>query len=399
MRLRDRLHLTYCSNIHPGERWDDVDRALRDALPKIRAQLRNAEPFAIGLRLSAAAAQTLESPAALDGFRAFLQQGDYYVPTINGFPYGAFHGTRVKERVYLPDWRSRERVEYSNRLARILAALNDRHADGLSVSTVPGAFRDEVKSSADVDAIADNMLTHAAHLVELREETGASVTLAIEAEPACFIETTTEAVAFFRDHLFSAKAIARHNARSAARLTKDDVARHLGVCLDACHMAVEFEDVAPVIRAVQDAGITIAKVQLSAALRVSEGATSSSPEQLLRPFADDTYLHQVVVRSSGELVRFTDLAEALGDLALTPDASREWRVHFHVPIFLASMSGFETTQSYLAEVLRVLEQERVSTCLEVETYTWDVLPSEYRTTDVCTAIARELAWVRDQLRL
>ena len=141
----------------------------------------------------------------------------------------------------------------------------------------------------------------------------------------------------------------------------------------------------------------IAKVQLSSALRVTEGATVASPEQLLRPFADDTYLHQVVIRSDGELVRFTDLADALRDLAHHPDAGREWRVHFHVPIFLASMSGFETTQSYLGNVLRVLEEEGVSTCLEVETYTWDVLPSEYRTTDVCTAIARELAWVRDQL--
>ena len=393
----DPFHLTYCSNIHSGEEWRTVFGMLRHALPAVRDQLQPIQSFAIGLRLSAAAAQTLDAPAALDEFRAFLQQGDYYVPTINGFPYGAFHGTRVKERVYLPDWRSRERLEYSNRLARILVALNDRRADLLSVSTVPGAFRDEVRSSADVDAIADNMLAHAAHLVELRDETGASVTLAIEPEPACFIETTTEAVAFFRDHLFSAQAIARHNARSAVRLTKDDVARHLGVCLDACHMAVEFEDVAPVIRAVQDAGITIAKVQLSSALRVTEGNLSASPEHLLRPFADDIYLHQVVVRSSVDLTRFTDLADALGDLAQDPDISREWRVHFHVPIFLASMSGFETTQSYLTEVLRVLEQERVSTCLEVETYTWDVLPPEYRTTDVCTAIARELAWVRDQL--
>jgi hypothetical protein len=396
MRL-NRFDLTYCSNIHPGERWEDVSRTLRDALPKVRARLGADGPFAIGLRLSAAAARTLDAPAAIDEFRVFLQEGDYYVPTINGFPYGAFHGTRVKERVYLPDWRSRDRVDYSNQLARILVGLQQGNADRLSISTVPGAFRDEVKTAADVEAMTDNMLAHAAYLKQLREQTGVTVTLAIEAEPACFIETTAEAIAFFRDQLFSVRTIARHNARAAVSLTADDVAKHLGVCLDACHMAVEFEEIVPVIHDVREAGITIAKVQLSSALRVAEGTASASPERLLRPFADDTYLHQVVVRSDAGLARFTDLPDALGALAATIDAAREWRVHFHVPIFLDSMSGFETTQSYLAGVLRALEEEEVSTCLEVETYTWDVLPPEYRTTDVCTAIARELAWVRDQV--
>lgn len=390
------FHLTYCSNIHAGEEWDDVFAALRHALPEIRAQLGHSGPLAIGLRLSAAAARTLDAPGGLDDFRAFLSSGDFYVPTINGFPYGAFHGTRVKERVYLPDWRSDERVDYSNRLARLLVGMAAPVSERLSISTAPGAFRDHVRTDADVDDIADGFLRHVAFLTQLRRDTGATVTLAIEAEPACFIETTAEAVAFLRDRLFTGRALARANASSAVRITEDDVARHAGVCLDACHMAVEFEDPAAAVRAVRAAGIAIAKVQLSSALRVDEGGAGAAPEQLLRPFVDDTYLHQVVIQADGGLTRFTDLPDALR-AAPAPATSRQWRVHFHVPIFLAAMSGFETTQRYLLEMLHVLEAEQVATCLEVETYTWDVLPPEYRTTDMCTAIARELAWVRDRL--
>jgi hypothetical protein len=397
MRL-DRFDLTYCSNIHAGEQWADVRDALAMALPSIRAGLDHRGPFAIGLRLSAAAARTLENPDELRRFRDFLRDGNYYVPTINGFPYGAFHGTRVKERVYQPDWRTSERVDYSNRLARLLVALHDGHTTRLSISTVPGAFRTEVTSQADIDAIAANILAHAAYLKRLDNETGVTVTLAIEPEPACIVETVDEAISLFRSALFSTAHIARASAQAGFALTKEDVARHVGICLDACHMAVEFDDSDRAIGALEAEGISIAKVQLSSALRLCRAADAPSPSEVLSRFADDTYLHQVVIADEhGRLTRFTDLPDALAACGQNSPKGNEWRVHFHVPIFLASMSGFDTTQPYLETMLQQLQQKAVSTCLEVETYTWDVLPPEYRTTDVRTAIARELAWVRDRL--
>jgi len=136
------FHLTYCSNIHPGESWPEVRAALGATLPAVRARLQVEGPLGIGLRLSAAAAEELERAESLEEFRDFLRRGNYYVFTINGFPYGAFHGTRVKERVYLPDWRDPARIHYSDRLARILAALMDGGPDVTgTISTVPGAFR------------------------------------------------------------------------------------------------------------------------------------------------------------------------------------------------------------------------------------------------------------------
>lgn len=388
MKLAGTFHLTYCSNIHPGETWAEVRAALGASLPEVRRQLGWTGPFGVGLRLSAAAAETLERPDELTAFRRFLADGDYYVFTINGFPYGAFHRARVKEQVYLPDWRSGARVVYTNRLARILAALlADRPDIEGSVSTVPGAFKAHVTSDADVSAIAAGLLRHAAELVAIRAATGRTIVLAIEPEPACFIETTADAIAFFRDRLFNERAAL------AAGVDVEDVRRHIGVCCDACHMAVEFENPAVAFARLRDAGIRIGKVQVSSALHVGHPMGAAARATLGR-FAEDTYLHQAVVDAPEGLVRFTDLPEALAARAAP---AGDCRVHFHVPIFLAHLGDLDTTQSYLATVLDLVTRDRLSPHLEVETYTWDVLPEEYRREAIVTAVARALQWVMDRL--
>jgi len=396
MIVADRFHLTYCSNIHAGESWSDVRAALGTALPRVREQLGVTGPFAVGLRLSAEAAATLSGAAAQAEFAAFLRDGRYYLLTINGFPYGAFHGMRVKERVYLPDWRTAARLEYTNRLATLLAALA---GDGLgierSVSTVPGAFRSEVRGEADAAAIADNMLRHAAHLIAIRQSTGTYVSLAVEPEPACFIETIADAEAFFGRYLFEAGRVAAVARETGVPMTVDTVRTHVGLCLDACHMAVEFEDASAAFDRLRGAGIRVGKVQISSALQCDD-CEPESIARALRPFADDTYLHQVVERADGQLTRYVDLPDALAAVE-AGHGPRDWRIHFHVPIFLRDLGTLRTSQPYLEEVLRLLIANGDCPFLEVETYTWDVLPPEHRTTDVWTAIARELAWVRTQL--
>jgi hypothetical protein len=385
------FHLAYCSNIHPGESWEEVSAALTAALPRIRRQLDVSGPMGVGLRLSGAAARTLESPAHFERFREFLAAGDYYVFTINGFPYGAFHGARVKESVYLPDWRESERVEYTNRLARLAVDLTPGQPDlEPSISTVPGAFRPVSASPADAEAIAAGILKHAAALRDLRERTGRTVVLAIEPEPACFIETVDEAIAFFSTRLFNPSTIAAVARATGTALDVADVRRHIGLCLDTCHMAVEFEDPAVALDRLRDAGIRVAKVQITSALQTSSHAGRAA----LTKFANDTYLHQVVGRGAAGLVRHTDLPDAL---AARDGGVDEWRVHFHVPLFLRGLGALETTQPYVTEVLSLLKKRDACRYLEVETYTWDVLPAEYRKDDTCSAIARELEWVRRQL--
>jgi len=396
MIVGGRFHLSYCSNIHPGETWHEVSAVLASSLPRVRALLDHRGPFGVGLRLSAQAAKTLEQPEELNAFRRFLRDGDYYVLTINGFPYGAFHGQRVKEQVYRPDWREDARLDYTNRLARLLAELLKDRADiEGSVSTVPGAFRSEIDSAADEVSMALRMVRHAAGLVSIREQTGVTITLAIEPEPACYIETIGDAIRFFQEYLFNAALVRQVAGETRVALTVDDVRRHIGLCFDACHMAVEFEEADQALARLDAAGIRICKVQISSALRVDPADLKAM--QALDAFAEGTYLHQVVERSPAGVTRYVDLPEAIAAARTTAVDSGEWRVHFHVPIFLAAMQQFGTTQPQLAATIAALKHRASCPYLEVETYTWEVLPPEYRTSDVCTAIARELSWVKAQL--
>ncbi len=389
-------HLTYCTNIHPGETWPEVRRNLEILVAAVKDRVSPGARFGVGLRLGDAAARALEDPVTLDGFHAWLAAHGLYVFTLNGFPYGPFHGTAVKERVYLPDWLDPERVAYSDRLARILARLlpDEPGLEG-SVSTVPGAFRAAVRSATDLTTIATHLAAHVATLHRLREETGRTIVLALEPEPACMLETTAEAVAFLEEHGFAPAARAEVTRRAGVpRARAEEVLRrHLGLCVDACHAAVEFEEPAAVVATAARAAIRIAKLQLSTGLRVPR--LDESARAALVPFVEGVYLHQVVERRAGTVRRWADLPEALA--AVDADPAREWRVHFHVPVFQRDLGPFENTQDVLAGFLALVAAAPIAPHLEVETYTWDVLPPALRTTDVVTAVARELAWVTERL--
>jgi len=247
--------------------------------------------------------------------------------------------------------------------------------------------------------MADRMLRHAANLVELERKTGRVIALAIEPEPSYFLETTDEVVAFFKNHLFSLAAASRlaDLTRSTAVEAESALRRHLGICLDLCHAAVEFEEPAEVFEKLRAADVGVPKLQISAGLRFPR--VSRRTIDLLRPFDDGVYLHQVIERRDGGLRRYTDLDRAFAALESveSTDGEREWRVHFHVPVFLDDFGSFASTQSFVKEALALHRRKPISDHLEVETYTWEVLPEQYRTSGLVPAIARELQWVRQQL--
>ncbi len=391
----DGAHLTYCSNIHPGESWAEVRANIERYFPAVRDRVAPETLFGVGLRLSARAARELGSGNALAEFRGFLARNNLYVFTINGFPYGTFHGTRVKEEVYLPDWRDEERLRYTDELAQLLMQLLPEGVEG-SISTVPGAFKPAMRGGVEVEKIADNMLRHVAKLVEIKRRSGRRIALAIEPEPHCFLETIDESVRFFRQHLFSEDAERRlceltgldHKVAAAA------LSEHIGLCLDLCHAAVEFEDPAGCIRDLQEAGIRVAKLQISAGLRLPE--LTPNAVIALKQFDDPVYLHQVVEQGPRGIKRYADLPEALATATGKADG-REWRVHCHVPIFMDNLGAFSSTRSFISEVLGIHKRHPVSAQLEVETYTWNALPEHLRAGGMELAVARELNWVMDTL--
>ena len=390
--------LTYCLNIHPAESWRELRAALDGPAAAVKAALSPDAPFAVGLRVSAAAMEALRGPAARADLAGLLADRGFRAVTMNGFPYGPFHGVRVKEDVYRPDWREEERLRYTCALADLMAEIapeGDAGGEVVTLSTVPGCFAPRAEGGEA--EMADRMLRAAAHCVALERRTGVHVALALEPEPFCFLETVDQVARFFGEHLHSEAAAARLAALTglSAAQARDALPLHLGLCYDVCHAAVEFEDPAGSLEALRAAGVPIHKLQLSAALRV--GRVTPEARAALAAFDEPTYLHQVVSRRGGEggLRRLPDLAPALARGAEAD--GEEWRVHFHVPLFLRDLGAFESTQDFLAEILAIHRRDPIAPHLEVETYTWDVLPGGLRSGAIEDAVARELAWVRERL--
>ncbi len=381
MRLNHDLHLAYCTNIHRGEGWEETFAALEQHTLAVRRRVAGEDaPYAIGLRLGhRAVEELLESGSGrLDTFRRWLDDHHCYVFTINGFPYGEFHGTRVKEQVYRPDWTKPERLHYTKRLFEALAALLPEGVSG-SVSTLPGSFKEFIDDDAQEGRmIVDNLADCSRFVAELAEQKGQDLHLGLEPEPLGWFETSAETVAFFE------------RFRGAHGSQFDHV---LGVNYDTCHLAVEFEEAGEALGALRDAGIRISKLHLSSAL-----ALTPHPDELARlaAFQEDVYLHQVVAKTdSGALQRYRDLANAL---AVGADGDREWRVHFHVPLH-ASPEGLRDTRDHLLGALDVLADDPgLCPHLEMETYTWEVLPRGLQEGGVVEQLVREYDWTLGALR-
>jgi sugar phosphate isomerase/epimerase len=394
-RLPGNVNLTYCTNIHAGESWPDIRASLEAYVPAIKTAVAPDCAFGIGLRLSGAAAASARQPNELAAFRDQLARLGGYVFTINAFPFGPFHGVRVKEQVYLPDWRSADRLAFTVDSAAVLAAILPDGLDG-SISTVPGAFKPNGREAGAAAVMAARMMDAVADLVQTERRTGKRIALALEPEPCCFLETADESIAFFKtvllkpetlDLLAASVGVNRDGAEAMLR-------RHLGICYDVCHGSVEYEDPVAALDRLLAAGISVPKVQLSAAMRIPF-MTDKLIEAVMR-FDDGVYLHQTIVRGPSGLTRYVDLPDAVAAFR-EGRADGEWRIHCHVPLFLSDLGEIGSTRTDLETVLAALRRKSRSSHLEVETYTWDVLPDHLRTGSKAADIAREISYCVKEL--
>lgn len=386
MKLSHGRHLAYCTNIHRGESWDETFAALRHHTLAVRDRVcpTGGVPFAIGLRLSAQAARELADPTRLTAFQHWLDREHCYVFTINGFPYGRFHGARVKEQVYQPDWTTSERVEYTNLLFDLLGSLLPDGVEG-SVSTVPVSFKAFDLDDRALATARENLWRCIAHIESVSRRTQRRLHLDLEPEPLCTLETTAEAVHFFE----------RLRSDRPGDLRLDE---HLGLNYDCCHLAIEFESPADALGRLLQHRIKIGKIHLSNALRVTPTHTARGA---LAAFTEDTYLHQVVHRApDGTLHRYRDLPDALRARHLPePADDHEWRVHFHIPLHHQPTAPLATTVDHVLGTLDWLRTHPgVAAHLEMETYTWEVLPSELKARGVVDQLASEYAWTLSALR-
>ena len=381
MQLNHNLYLAYSTNVHRGETWRETFGALKTHTLAVRDKIRPHGRFGIGLRLSHRAAIELSERKSLLEFQKWLGENSCYVFTINGFPFGKFHGAHVKENVYRPDWTSPERLAYTNLLFDLLAQLVPAEIAG-SVSTLPGSFKEFVETAAQKKLIRKNLWHCVEHVARVSEKTGRKLHLGLEPEPLCLLENSAETISFFRQM--------RDEHANDPRL--DEV---LGVNYDCCHFAVEFEEPRPALNSLVENKIKISKIHLSSALKTF---VTAEARDLLKKFSDDVYLHQVVVRdANGRLKFFRDLPDAL--TAKKSQASKEWRIHFHVPLHAPAASPLENTNDHLLGTLDWLaENPRACSHLEMETYTWEVLPPELKSRNVADQLAGEYDWVLAELK-
>ncbi|HEY7733117.1 MAG TPA: metabolite traffic protein EboE [Gaiellaceae bacterium] len=389
-------HLTYSTLVHPGDTWDEMWASLTTYVPQVKARVCPDKPFGVSLRLSAASARTLAADAERRGeLRSFLDDNDLYLYTVNAFPYGPFKGRVVKEDVYEPDWSTDDRARYTMDVADVLVDVT-REGISPSIQTAPLAFKPKVAGPADVEAFTQKVLEVAAHLVRLEQRTGRTITLGIEPEPYCFLETTGETIAYFEEHLYAGAAARTLAAAAGIPVSDAHVAlrRHLGIVFDICHQAVEYEDITASLQALVDAGVPVVKLQEAAALDVPE--VTDEVVDALRPYAETVYLTQTIERRGDELVRYLNVQDAFAAWEADP-GPRAWRIHIHVPVFLDDLGLFRSTRFAIADALRVHRATPLSGQLEIETYTWDMLPESLKTGDIVEYVCRELEWVQGQL--
>ncbi len=403
MNLGNNVHLTYCTNIHAGESWNEILPVLQSILPEVKQKISPTNPMGVGLRLSNTMTEELQDRPLLVSFKKWLKENNLYVFTVNGFPYGGFHRQRVKDAVYRPDWTTQDRLNYTMRLFNILAELLPDGIDG-GVSTCPLSYKlwytnDENKKEQAFELSTQNLLHLVTHLKHLRQTTGKILHLDIEPEPDGFIENTEEAIKYYTNYLLPIGKTYFQTLVISPTDAEQHILEHIRICYDVCHFSVEYEKPDIALKRLHEAGIKIGKIQISSALRsifTDDETQNLNTMKSLQKFIEPVYLHQVILSDTNNLrTQFPDLDSALKNVNVFPPG--ELRTHFHVPIYVENYGSLHSTQSDILATLEELKNFPYTTHLEVETYTWEVLP-ELERKDIVSSIVRELQWVINHLQ-
>ncbi len=396
MRIKDKYHLTYCTNIHAGGDWEETFTGLKQNLPEIKNAVSPNEAFGLGLRLSNVASLELDN-GQLQNFKDWLTENDCYVFTMNGFPYGNFHGEPVKDQVHVPDWTTNKRLDYTLRLFKQLNVLAPEGME-CGISTSPVSYKHWFDVEAEKEQAfaqgADNMVKVALELYRIENATGRYMHLDVEPEPDGFLENTQEVLDYFDAYLVPAAIKAFETFQLSSDNIEELLKRYITVCYDVCHFALAYETPNLTFEKFKAANIKVGKIQVSAALKITYN--SDREEELwntLAQFNEPVYLHQVTEMVDGKVKTYNDLPVVLEKRA----PFKELRSHFHVPIFLKDYGLLQSTQDQIEKVLDYLEKHFVSHHIEVETYTWDVLPDKLKA-PITESIARELDWMKSRLK-
>jgi len=386
-------HLSYCSNIHPGESWEEHFNEIKKSVPVIKNKISAKSPFGIGLRLSNKSCEELSQPDHLEQFKIWLRENNCYVFTMNGFPYGNFHSNPVKAKVYAPDWTMTDRVNYTLKLFKILKELLPNGMEG-SISTSPLSYRHWFKNKKMMirayELSALNILKIVGYLIKVHKETGTILSLNIKPEQDGKLENSSEFIEWYNNYYIPL------GIKFLEKMTISDdktkiLKRHLRLCHDVCHSAIAYEKIEDVLTELKANDILIGKVQISSALKINLTTDRDKKIEKLNLFNEPTYLHQIVaIDEKNVLHKFKDISDGLE--SLKDEKFKECRVHFHVPVFSEDYDLLSSTQNSIIQTL----SDKISDHWEVETYTWNILPKNFQL-PIDESITRELEWVLKEM--
>nr|AOW70734.1 hypothetical protein [Monodopsis sp. MarTras21] len=394
-----QFDLTYCSNIYSGDTWEDIFKKLKKNIPKLKTKISPNKAFGIGLRLSNSAAIELLKNNSLIIFQEWLNDNGCYVATINGFVYGDFYNTNVKDKVYQPDWTTIERANFNFKLIEILCKLCPAGGE-IGFSTSPLAYKfslNKENPNSSNDLIIYYLFILIKKLLQISEKEGKTIHIDFEPEADCLLENICDITHFFEKILFIKLALKLVDELNISlKKAKTYIVQHIRVCYDICHQAVQFEDHIKNFELLNHYGIKIGKIQLSSALEIKvQNNTLKNLIKDLNKFKDKLYLHQVVIKKfDGSIKKYRDLPEALNNFNELNESF--WRIHYHLPIFVKNYNNLLTTNNEIQTVIKFLIYSSITSCLEIETYTWEILPEELKL-DLTLSIIKEYEWVIRQL--
>ncbi|MFM6947731.1 MAG: metabolite traffic protein EboE [Aquirufa sp.] len=391
--------LGYCSNIHPGEIWAEHFQHLKTNIPLVKAKVSPQHPMGLGLRIADLASKDLQDQVQFNDLKNWLEKEQLYIYTLNGFPFGGFHDTTVKDHVHTPDWTHDSRKEYTLRLAHLLSNLLPERIKEAGISTSPLSYRfwwkntDELNKAIEKSTMA--LIEVVEELDKIHKKTGKIIHIDIEPEPDGILENHQEFLDWYLKTLlplaqkyFAQKGLKEKNI-------EDLIKSHIQICFDICHFGVSFDQPKNCIEELNQHGIKVGKIQISSALKVDLRDNAEEKLAKLKQYQEPVYLHQVKAKlKEGGYVQFRDLDEAFENYQ--EGIFEEWRIHFHVPLFLENYGLLGSTQKEIIDTLEIQKNTPFSQQMEIETYTWGVLPSEFQV-PIHESIIREIDWVKSVL--
>ena len=426
--MNKNIHVTYCTNIHTSNNWEECCKNIKHYSVEIAKKIKqnfkyslNENYFPLGLRFSGKEVEEIQnSPFKFEFLKNLLESHNLFPSVLNAFPYGDFHRAPVKENVHQPDWFNYERVKYTINMANLLVNFvkDKNYQDNYGISTNPIGYKytyDRIREYKNfhfwhqlVQKSVYHFIEVVKYFIEIEKKTNVNLHLDIEPEPDGIIETSEEMILFFNEYLLlTGVNLLSYSLGISTQKAEMYIRRHINICYDICHCAVLFENSFHNLQKYGREGIKIGRIQVSSALSVlfdQNRNQNLEKLKLLKEFSKSIYLHQISENNntSSFIKQHRDLEGTLETILpykIAELSNSEWRIHFHVPIFLSHYGLLNSTQNEILNTLKYLKKNPdITSVLEIETYTWRVLPVALKI-DLTASIIREYQWLIENLRL